>query len=134
MQEYEVKIEAKGLKAAKLTVFANDETSAASQAKFDYPPRFWGREVTATVRPVSKEEAEAAWQNYLAKEAAKLAKFEATQKAAGYIYKLDAWIHPTRGGDDYQTSLYSPKPWTPEMIAKALRSSSVKNDYTLSTL
>jgi len=40
------------------------------------------------------------------KEAQKEAKYDAKQKAKGYVWKVVAWIHPEAGGDDYKMAWY----------------------------
>jgi hypothetical protein len=55
-------------------------------------------------------------------------------KAKGYTHRVDAWIHPTQGGDDYQTTTYFVGEPKKADIARLLRSSEVKNDYSVTAL
>lgn len=67
------------------------------------------------------------------KEAEKLAKLDAKYKAQGYTHRVNAWVHPKAGGDDYQVQLWtigSPKPEEIKAILKR-RKSQIDNDYTV---
>ncbi len=66
--------------------------------------------------------------------AAQQQKDDKKYKAKGYTHRLDAWIHPENGGDDYMTVTYFVGAPTEAQIAKVLRSSEVKNDYTVTEL
>lgn len=55
-------------------------------------------------------------------------------KAKGYTHRVDAWIHPAQGGDDYQTTTYFVGEPKKADIAALLRSSEVKDDYSVTKL
>jgi hypothetical protein len=54
-------------------------------------------------------------------------------KAKGFTHAIDAWIHPG-GGDDYTIVVYLNREPTKGDIAKALRQSIVKTDYSTRAL
>ncbi|ABO59819.1 hypothetical protein Bcep1808_6932 (plasmid) [Burkholderia vietnamiensis G4] len=64
------------------------------------------------------------------KERKKLAKLDAKYKRQGFTHRVDAWIHPSGGGDDRQVSYYMTDP-TDEQIKKELKKSGscVLDDY-----
>lgn len=64
------------------------------------------------------------------KEAAKLARTDASMKLKGMTHRVDAWVHPSGGDDDYQISLYVSEKPTKAMIRTELRrcNSSVLDD------
>ncbi len=70
------------------------------------------------------------------KEAAKLARTDASMKRKGMTHRVDAFIHPSGGGDDYQISIYVSENPTKTMIRKELRrcKSAVLDDYTVRPL
>lgn len=57
-------------------------------------------------------------------------------KAKGYTHSVLAWVHPERGGDDYQIMLYTIGAPSPKSIEATLRKrgSRVLNDYSISPL
>lgn len=66
-----------------------------------------------------------------AKEQVKIEKSERELYAKGLRWTVDAWIHPKRGGDDYQVTLYFATQPVPETIEAALaRTSRVLTDYS----
>ena len=50
----------------------------------------------------------------------KQAKKDAKMKQKGFTHKSEAWVHPPRGGDDYQVLIYWPKEPTPEEVREEL--------------
>ncbi len=69
-----------------------------------------------------------------AKETARVAKLDAKEKARGATHKLEAWIHPHAGGDDYMTTYYLTAVPTDWEIKDMLKASSRMDDYRLVTL
>lgn len=55
-----------------------------------------------------------------AKEEKKLKRKDARLKLQGFTHRIDAWIHPASGGDDYQVSIWMVNP-TEKDIHKELR-------------
>ncbi|MDG1581083.1 hypothetical protein [Pseudomonas sp. GOM6] len=55
-----------------------------------------------------------------AKEEQKLKRKDARLKKQGFTHRIDAWIHPASGGDDYQVSIWMVNP-TEKDIHKELR-------------
>lgn len=57
-------------------------------------------------------------------------------KAKGMTHRVDAWVHPAGGGDDYLVSLYVNGEPTKSLIQKELKKlkSSVLDDYTIQAL
>lgn len=66
--------------------------------------------------------------------AAQQKKDDKKHKAKGYTHRVDAWIHPAQGGDDYQTTTYFVGEPKKADIAGLLRSSEVKDDYSVTEL
>lgn len=62
------------------------------------------------------------------------ARDDAKHKAKGYTHAVDAWKHMAHGGDDVMVTLYSKGVPSEAVIAKTLKRSVVKNDYTIRTL
>lgn len=61
-------------------------------------------------------------------------KKDATMKRRGFTHRVDAWIHPVQGGDDYMIQSYTEGPPTSNQIAYFLRASSVKTDYQVTVI
>lgn len=55
-------------------------------------------------------------------------------KAKGYTHRLNAYVHPEHGGDDYMTVTYFAGAPKKAQIDKILRSSAVKDDYAVTEL
>lgn len=70
-----------------------------------------------------------------AKEQKKIARLDAKRKAEGFTHRVDAWIHPARGGDDYQMSMWMKDPTT-EAIQNELKKqrSVILTDYRTTPL
>ena len=70
------------------------------------------------------------------KEAAKLARTDASMKLKGMTHRVDAWVHPSGGGDDYQMQLYVRGEPSEGLIQKELKraGSSVRTDYAVRPL
>ena len=70
-----------------------------------------------------------------AKEDKRLLAYDNKMKAKGYLHKVCAWIHPKRGGDDYQIDYYFMELPTDEAVQKLLaKKSSITNDYIIKSL
>ena len=70
-----------------------------------------------------------------AKEDKRLIAYDNKMKAKGYKFKVTAWIHPKRGGDDYQIDYYFMEQPTDEVVQKLLaKKSSITNDYTIKSM
>lgn len=70
------------------------------------------------------------------KDAEKLKRTDARMKAKGMTHRVDAWVHPAAGGDDYPVSLYVNSAPSKSLIQKELKKlkSSVLDDYTIQAL
>lgn len=70
------------------------------------------------------------------KDAEKLKRTNARMKAKGMTHRVDAWVHPAGGGDDYLVSLYVNGAPTKSLIQKELKKlkSSILDDYTIQAL
>lgn len=70
------------------------------------------------------------------KDAEKLKRADARMKAKGMTHRVDAWVHPAGGGDDYLVSLYVNGDPSKSLIQKELKKlkSSVLDDYTIQAL
>lgn len=66
-------------------------------------------------------------------EAVQVAKQDVEMKAKGFTHCVDAWIHPGRG-DDYSIAVYMNRMPTKADIARVLRKSVVKTDYSVRVL
>lgn len=76
------------------------------------------------------------WDAMQEKENAKIARRDKQMKKKGMVSRVEAWIHPAEGGDDYMIDIYySDKP-TPAEIESALRErgSAVLSDYRVVAL
>lgn len=69
------------------------------------------------------------------KELEKLKKKDGKMNLKGYTHRVEAWVHPESGGDDFQVSYWMISPTT-EFIAETLRKQgcSVANDFTVIAL
>lgn len=65
----------------------------------------------------------------------KLKRKDKSMKAKGFTHRVEAWVHPFHGGDDYQVSIWMQNP-TAQMIRGELKrqGSSVLTDYTVIVL
>src|SRR5579872_4803272 len=70
------------------------------------------------------------------KEDADIARRDEQMKRKGMTVRVEAWVHPEEGGDDYIVDIYYSRKPTPAQIEKALRDkgSSVFTDYRVVTL
>jgi hypothetical protein len=70
------------------------------------------------------------------KEDAKIARRDKQMKSKGMVARVEAWIHPEEGGDDYMVDIYySSKPSAAEIESQLRqKGSSVFNDYRVVTL
>lgn len=64
---------------------------------------------------------------------AKLKKEIAKAKAEGFTHRLSAWVHPTHGDDEYVELWFKGAPGSAD-IARVLRNSVVKTDYSVTEL
>lgn len=66
------------------------------------------------------------------KEEAQFKRLNAKYKKDGYTHRIDAWIHPKHGGDDYQASFFVKGEPSKSFIEKELaKTSRVTSDYTV---
>lgn len=63
-----------------------------------------------------------------------LAAADAKHKAQGFTHRVDAWIHPRAGGDDYPVRLYTRQSPTAAELRKLLQPSAIKTDYRVTPL
>jgi len=70
------------------------------------------------------------------KEDAKIARRDKQMKRKGMVVRVEAWVHPEEGGDDYMVDIYYSSKPNPAEIETALRDkgSEVLNDYRVVTL
>lgn len=70
------------------------------------------------------------------KENAKIARRDKRMKQKGMVARVEAWIHPKQGGDDYMVDIYyATQPSTAEIETQLKRKgSSILNDYRIITL
>lgn len=69
------------------------------------------------------------------KEARKLRRQDAKHKAEGYTHRVDAWIHPDGGGDDYEVRFWMKNPTKDNIQAVLKKQGSVQlNDYCLTEI
>lgn len=62
----------------------------------------------------------------------KLQRLDIKYKGQGYTHRVDAWIHPVRGGDDRQISFYMVDPNEKQIKAEIKKSGSgVLDDYKI---
>lgn len=79
---------------------------------------------------------QAGWDAMQKKENAKIARRDKRMKQKGMVARVEAWIHPKHGGDDYMVDIYySTMPATAEVEAVLRqKGSSVLNDFRIVTL
>ena len=79
---------------------------------------------------------EADFQKAMAGEAKRMGRMDQKHKANGYSHRVDAWIHPAGGGDDYSVAIYSKGQPSDELIQKTLKrkGSAVLDDYKVAML
>lgn len=67
------------------------------------------------------------------KEAAALARRDRNRAKQGYTHRVTAWVHPSKGGDDYMVDIYSLGKPSKALITSELRKmgSRVLDDYTI---
>jgi hypothetical protein len=70
------------------------------------------------------------------KEDAKIARHDKQMKRKGMVARVEAWVHPEEGGDDYMVDIYYSSHPAPAEIETALRDKGfhVLNDYRVVTL
>ena len=61
---------------------------------------------------------------------------DTTYKAKGFTHRVNAWVHPSSGGDDYPIEMYCKGEPTKAQIRKELnkRGSAVMDDYQITVL
>lgn len=79
---------------------------------------------------------QAGWDAMQKKEQAKIARQDKKMKGKGMIARVEAWIHPEAGGDDYMIDIYySSQPSEGEIKTQLRqRGSAVLNDYRIVAL
>ena len=82
------------------------------------------------------EKLDAEFKKEAAKEAKRRAAKDKRMYAKGYRYRIDAWIHPEAGGDDYTLEIYSLKELTKAEIQRELKKEGSRrlDDYTVTKL
>lgn len=65
----------------------------------------------------------------------RMKRMDAKRKKEGFTHRVDAWIHPKRGGSDYQIAIYvKGEPSEAFIKAELGKKSSVTTDYTVTKL
>jgi hypothetical protein len=79
---------------------------------------------------------QAGWDAMQKKEQAKIARQDKKMKTKGMVARVEAWIHPKAGGDDYMVDIYYSSQPSKAEIESQLRQkgSAVLNDYRVVTL
>lgn len=94
------------------------------------------QEMECEMAKVPKTDDEAAWQKFEEQLKIEDAKRDKVFKERGYTHKVNMWVHPKVGGDDYEQVVYfrgKPKEGKVELMLKRRRSA-VLTDYSVRIL